>query len=280
MNALEPTNGVPGVITSTGFAEVSTRPDGSFTIQAGSGRHRVTISAPGFVPRETGIVIPGRHAEISLIPSSFDLATFDQMARPRSFGGLVRWVSAPSLVFHARLLDCTHEDHRFVTALSQTISEHARADAVSALREALNVFSGGALADFSSVTVFESQPGETTLLPDDKWPRSIHAGECSAFRRGGSGTGGLLHMIGYVPTQGYALWRTDLTGLGRRYAQQHELGHALGLWHPSTGQSIMRIGFPTLTAFDHDAGRLIFQRPPGNRTPDVDPEGYAVNDSQ
>ncbi|HUL73322.1 MAG TPA: hypothetical protein VLT86_09495 [Vicinamibacterales bacterium] len=32
-----------------------------------------------------------------------------------------------------------------------------------------------------------------------------------------------------------------------------------------------------LPAFDRDASRIAFQRPPGNRTPDLDPDGYSPN---
>jgi len=32
-----------------------------------------------------------------------------------------------------------------------------------------------------------------------------------------------------------------------------------------------------LTPFDREALRIIYQRPPGNRAPDVDPPGYVIN---
>ena len=32
-----------------------------------------------------------------------------------------------------------------------------------------------------------------------------------------------------------------------------------------------------LTAFDRDAIRIVYQRPPGNRSPDIDPPAYVIN---
>jgi hypothetical protein len=59
----------------------------------------------------------------------------------------------------------------------------------------------------------------------------------------------------------------------------HELGHALGYQHVMLEASIMSGVQPTsaLTAFDRDAIRIVYQRPPGNRSPDVDPPTYVVN---
>jgi hypothetical protein len=52
----------------------------------------------------------------------------------------------------------------------------------------------------------------------------------------------------------------------------HELGHALGYQHVQTTPSIMRptIG-PEPTDFDRAAALIAYQRPVGNRAPDIDP---------
>jgi hypothetical protein len=59
----------------------------------------------------------------------------------------------------------------------------------------------------------------------------------------------------------------------------HELGHALGYQHVMLEASVMSGVQPTsaLTAFDRDAIRIVYQRPPGNRSPDVDPPTYVIN---
>jgi hypothetical protein len=59
----------------------------------------------------------------------------------------------------------------------------------------------------------------------------------------------------------------------------HELGHALGYQHVTLEPSVMSGISPTsaLTEFDREAIRIVYQRPPGNRTPDIDPPTYVIN---
>jgi predicted Zn-dependent protease len=59
----------------------------------------------------------------------------------------------------------------------------------------------------------------------------------------------------------------------------HELGHALGYQHVTLESSVMSGIQPTssLTEFDREALRIIYQRPPGNRAPDIDPPAYVMN---
>jgi hypothetical protein len=59
----------------------------------------------------------------------------------------------------------------------------------------------------------------------------------------------------------------------RRLLRIHELGHALGWQHVTSRTSIMNpaIG-PEPTDFDRAGAVIAFQRPPGNRSPDTDPE--------
>jgi hypothetical protein len=59
----------------------------------------------------------------------------------------------------------------------------------------------------------------------------------------------------------------------------HELGHALGYAlqnHVLRISSIMGSA-RALTQFDRDVIAIVYQRTPGNRTPDVDPDGYTTN---
>jgi predicted Zn-dependent protease len=59
----------------------------------------------------------------------------------------------------------------------------------------------------------------------------------------------------------------------------HELGHALGYQHVTLEPSVMSGINPTsaLTEFDREALRIVYQRPPGNRAPDIDPPTYVIN---
>lgn len=57
---------------------------------------------------------------------------------------------------------------------------------------------------------------------------------------------------------------------------RHELGHALGYAHIFAGDSIMG-GSLTFTRFDLESVRILAQRGPGNRVPDIDRTGSSLN---
>jgi hypothetical protein len=104
---------------------------------------------------------------------------------------------------------------------------------------------------------------------------------------------GLLAAIGF---QGLTRWALAADGsvqaatifLDRDYEKSpnatlgplraHELGHALGCAHVSGRASVMN-AFATTepNEWDRQAGTIAFQRPPGNRAPDTDPESFSAN---
>jgi Matrixin len=62
------------------------------------------------------------------------------------------------------------------------------------------------------------------------------------------------------------------------FLRAHELGHALGYNHVTSRTSIMNSSARySINTFDIDAFRIAFQRPPGNRSPDTDPDQASVN---
>ena len=63
-----------------------------------------------------------------------------------------------------------------------------------------------------------------------------------------------------------------------RSLRVHELGHALGYRHVTAALSVMNAtALLEPTAFDRDATRIAFDRQPGNRSPDVDPDSATTN---
>jgi hypothetical protein len=64
----------------------------------------------------------------------------------------------------------------------------------------------------------------------------------------------------------------DRADMRRRLLRIHELGHALGMMHVTERPSIMNptLG-PDVADFDRAAATIAFDRPIGNRAPDIDP---------
>ena len=64
----------------------------------------------------------------------------------------------------------------------------------------------------------------------------------------------------------------------RRSLRVHELGHALGYNHVTLRESVMNSSARIEpNEFDLHGARLAFLRPPGNRSPDEDPDEFTSN---
>ena len=161
-----------------------------------------------------------------------------------------------------------------------------RIQTLSILRRALDGLSGGTHADFAGIDWYLGQPGETIDKDREDWTSGILAGECLTIWNQADGAGGILRRDfawgSLVPLQGQVLWRHGSVGARQTYVQAHEFGHALGVSHTfSDTPSIMSYsgaGYSNdVTGFDRAAGRLMYQRSPVNRSPDVDPAGLVIN---
>jgi hypothetical protein len=265
---------------ATGVSVRSTRSndDGVVMLEAaGPGRYAVSMAAAQFVTRQTRVAIPG-DAHLDLIPSSFDLIAFDQMFRGATSGGrLIKWPSAPVLVVQrAGLLWSNSPDDRYLAEEEQWTDGDI--DGVIAdLTFGLQTISAGVFPAFSAIRVEQAAAGTMVTVPQ--------AGAIVVARyrllRGPSGdrVGG----IGRTNTDAGGVIRGALVMLDRdselsapasaRRIRVHELGHALGTSHVTSRASFMNPangGLPNDA--DIEAFRVAARRPPGSRSPDVDPE--------
>jgi hypothetical protein len=263
------------------IAERSVTSDGNgfFEIDVGSnGTYRAIVRGNGIVERETRITGPGSTpARVSLIPASFDLRAFDEMFRTMN-SQLQRWTSRPALVVLGSVMDYRGAGDSY-EATGEQLSDEEATLMVLQLTEGLALLTGGTYTSFASVNVERPAAG-TRVTP---------------MRNGQIVVGRYNGIVSFARTIGYGQWATmadgsigggamfldrdfDTNDSRRRLLRIHELGHALGYQHVESRASIMNpsIG-PEPNDFDRAGAIVAFQRPVGNRSPDIDPSTSSVS---
>jgi len=257
---------------------VTTDADGMFQVAVdGPETMSAVLSSNAIVERRTTLPAGGEgRVSLSLIPASFDLEAFDQIARTAN-SRLQRWTTPPRLVVVASVMNFRSSSEETFPATSEQMTDDEVGAMIAHLTEGLTVMTAGAFTGFVSVDV--ERPASGTRV---------------AYMREGAIVAGRYNGVTtFASTVGYGRWATqgDGTVTGgavvldrdfdrddsrRRLLRVHELGHALGYQHVTTRTSIMNpvIG-PEPTAFDRVAAAIAFQRPPGNRAPDTDPGATA-----
>jgi hypothetical protein len=271
----------PGVsVRVAELGETATDVDGQFRIEveALNGRYRVTASSPGVVARETSVTFPGHPVLLPLIPAAFNLQAFDEMVR--QFGGaaaLKRWLVAPALVIEMSLLnraaslDPGGSPKDTLIASDEQQTEAAVADLVDQLTRALGPLTGGAFTGFASI--IRSTTAADGAINLDR-PGAITVVRYAGTGARCAGYGG----VGYYDDFEIAFGRVLLETCSDDSLVAHELGHALGYGHVSAAASVMNaIVTVNVTDFDRQATAIAYQRPPGNRAPDSDPDTFSVN---
>jgi hypothetical protein len=235
----------------------------------------VELSHPGYVTRKTFISAFGPPQAFSLIPSTFDLAPFDTALRPAHIG-LRRWMSAPALVVMTREIEYPGDGPSVESALvlDRDVAEWELTPLVTDLREGFMLLTDGRLGDFTSVTRESPIPG--TRVPLRREGAIVVARTKDLL--------GLAHFGGATRTTVdnhviiSALIELD-SGLDasahplRALLRKHEMGHAVGFYHVYI-DSLMNpdLRYTRPTDWDIHAARIAYQRPPGNQSPDVDPD--------
>jgi hypothetical protein len=249
--------------------------NGNFDVAVdGTGSYSAVLSSGAVVERRTTVRASGPdRVRLSLIPASFDLAAFDEMFRTGE-SGLQRWTTTPRLVIVASVMNYSAAVSSEFPATAEQLTADEVAAMAAQLTEGLALLTGGTYTSFGSVDVERPVPGArvTTRRPD-----TIVVGRYNG-------------VVTFAQTIGFGQWAAEDTGRvtagaiyldrdfdrsdpRRRLLRIHELGHALGYRHVTSRPSIMNpsIG-PEPTEFDRMGATIAFDRPPGNRSPDTDPD--------
>lgn len=272
---------LPGALVRIdGLGETTTGADGGFAFEAGDPEQvrAVRVTSPTTVERATRLRVPGPAATVSLMPTSLDLAAFNQMFR--ATGDLHRWVTPPRLVIQRRALRFTDVNAASYTATANLLSDEEVTSLVADFEWALAQLTAGNITRFAGVDVETAEEDASVVVTrPGRILAARYEGLTAATNYWGyarwSGNG-----LGEVTTGIIKLDRTfELSASPyRRSLRAHELGHALGYQHVTARDSVMQSHARTEpTPFDRDAARIAFQRPPRNRAPDADPDPFVGN---
>ena len=265
--------GVDVAIDQGGSA--TTDGSGHFAVQAPAllGSYRTTLSGPSVVTRQTTVSLPASSLAFTLIPSSFDMASFQEFARSFGNGLMIRWSSPPALVVETSLV-ASPSNQNAALAEQTPASEIDRL--IDRLSHALPQLTGSAITEFASVRRQTTPAGNPVQMYSSGAITVVYYTENNgACGQGGPGITQQTVITGAVWLKvGCASLSVNST------AAVHELGHALGYGHVSGSPSVMRAtGGIDITVFDLAAAAIVFRRPPGNRAPDTDPDSFRVNAS-
>lgn len=255
----------------------STNGSGQFTVQStvANGRYSATLSGGGVVTRQTALTFPANSVPFTLIPSTFDLTSFEAFARHLSGGAITRWSVAPALIVETSLVGAPTAQN---VALAEQVSSGLVTSLIDRLTQALPQLTGSTFSSFASVTRQTTAEGKAIEMYANgaitvAWYTTRTTGQC--------GIGGPAYNAATFDVIGGAVWLDfvcNTTDASTDAVKVHEMGHALGYDHVTTTASVMQ---PTccseITSFDRDATTIVFRRPAGNRAPDVDPSTFKIN---
>jgi hypothetical protein len=261
---------IPGAVVDLGdMAQVVTDAHGvARIVSEGSAVRLIRVNAPGYFERRTGLRLsPMSDISVSLIPSFFDLASFDVAFRRA--GLMVRWVTNPSLQLHTSVFNGISGVQR---STGGALSPQDLGCIETNLEAALADMTGGALT-FASTEVLPVLPQFTVQPP--------HVSGAITFKitlNEPTDSGATVNTDASVSSGGVTLIAGSTTTYCTspdRDKVRRELGRALGLDF-LTRPSVMNPA-GTFTEFDRQAVTIQYRRPAGNRSPDTDPDGFTVN---
>jgi hypothetical protein len=249
---------------------------GQFTLTttATPALQRVTVTSPTTVERSTWLTAPGSAISLGLMPSSLNLAAYDQMFRANG-AVLRRWTVPPVLIIERSVLRFTNTNDPAYVALAPVLSASEADEIRQDLVWALPQLTGGTFQNFADVQIqttpegqFVSVAGNGTIVVSRFEGLTASTGFWGYARWGWDGSGAIR--------SGFVMFDRGFETSGsafRRSLRSHELGHALGYNHVTAVDSVMGQAARTEpNPFDRAASRVAFARPILNRSPDADPE--------
>ena len=281
VSALTPQIGLSQVVVTVanGLEQRSDAAGLSVVHAQSTGTVPLRLVHPAFVERETGVRIPDdRTVDVSLIPSTHDLAAFEEFA-PRA-AGLQRWMRNPKLLVLTHAVDYSGATLGFreFPVIDRPISQAQLDCLATGIAAKLEEMSGGHLR-WDSIDIGRVEPGTRFRIDETPEGTIVVLPSVSLGTVAGRGTA-FVGTEPFVLARG-AVWLSAETQnfCFTSLLYLHELGHALGYQHVTRTPSIMSPGgLPaTLTEFDRNSIAILFQRRPGNRAPDRDPSGVSVN---
>jgi len=254
-----------GITVQYAGKSATTNSAGLFTISGSptSTLQQLTLSGSG-VHRRVTYARTGDN-KWRVVPSSFDMAAFNDVARDEYGSGTVRWTTRPTVYVDTRPEGFTSAE------LSIWISQ-------------VKIQAAEFISKWTGATIAPAAVIATSSPPSDLAPGTI----VIHFSENDSRYGGNSSFIGYARmsfTSGgtissSAVWLrylrySGITGASKRKGiLGHELGHALGYGHMN-GETVSfmqpSLGTKTdLSSFDGLAASLLYSRSPHNTTPDSD----------
>ncbi len=248
-----------------------------------AGQYSVSFAGSLVVSRTTSLKIPAGETAVALIPAAFDMVAFNEMFR--SSQRLQRWTAAPPLIVLTRAVQYEGNYANSPVVLDEEMSDADREQMVRDLSDGFALLTDRQLGGFANITFESPAPGTrvnvmrtgailiarskglTAGTPEGYWGYGRWATTSSGAVVGGNV---MLDCDFDGPTGAYPQYR--------RCLRIHELGHALGYNHVTARQSVMNSAARLEpNAWDRQAVRIAFLRPPGNTAPDNDPSAFSVN---
>jgi hypothetical protein len=250
------------------FAGVTARTDasGAFTIQGAptTTLRTLTLSGAGVYRRVTYAKTGDNRWGV--VPGSFNMTAYNDVARNDWGSFTVRWTSAPTVYVDARPegFEGGEELERWIAEVQSQAAAFVSKWTGSTISPQSVIVTSNPPRDFTGGTIVIHFSENSS----DYGNSSTAIGYARVSRSSSgviAGSAVWLRYLRYSGTSG-ASKRTGILG--------HELGHAMGMGHMTSGTpSFMEpsIGSKTdLSSFDRQAAALLYGRTPGNTAPDTD----------